>query len=116
MYYAACAGHVDVMSVVYEWCGEGCLYWAKPVTGSYPPHTAADCGHCEALVWLLSHQRLAAAKRLWCEEASKQVERECSEYLCEAVGEVSRAMEAYLGCEAAMARAAQQWGHGYAYV
>eukprot|EP00906_Rhabdomonas_costata_P026802 RCo038160 len=34
MYRAARAGHVEVMEKVYEWCGEPCLYWNDPDTGS----------------------------------------------------------------------------------
>eukprot|EP00906_Rhabdomonas_costata_P006322 RCo009273 len=105
MYGAARAGHVEVMEMLYQWCGERCLYWADPVTGSYALHVAADRGHYEALVWLLTHhgarqQRnfdVHKLKNNWSESPVDICTRQSQKY-----PDCQRAMQAYLKSEASM--------------
>eukprot|EP00906_Rhabdomonas_costata_P009629 RCo013603 len=116
MYRATRAGHVEVMQKVYEWCGEHCLYWTDPGTGSTALHTAADRGHPEALLWLLercgsrSHRSFDVQKLRnkfgespvdLCQRGSK----DDSQHLrCREV------MEAYLGCELSLREGSEERG------
>ena len=91
------------MAVVYPWCGEECLCWAEPATGSTALHTAADRGHLDALVWLLTrcgnHSQRGFDVRKLCNKFGESPVELCQRCTGARAAECLRAMEVYLGCE-----------------
>eukprot|EP00906_Rhabdomonas_costata_P020404 RCo029694 len=104
LYFAARAGHVEVMSVVFEWFGEGCLEWTGPLSGSYALHTAACRGHHKAVVWLLV--RHGSVARAFDVRKLRNKYGETPLDVCtrqaKAHPDCLRVMEAFLSCESSL--------------